>query len=180
MQVARRDLRDPQDNPAFQAQDTALLIYLPSDTMVEKRWVKCLGKLTNVGSVDIAGATKRLEYNIRRSFRRELCLRHEDMPQDIDSWWVNTFKQLNVPIILHGEGDERTIHTLCTTGTSGYRRGNARNACVWFRQKPADLEALQGLCPGRLLAAFNIRDPRRWRASFLDRLVDVRGYEEWD
>ncbi|KAH0604492.1 uncharacterized protein H6S33_006869 [Morchella sextelata] len=167
MQAARRDLRDPQDDPAFQAQDIAPLVYLPSDTRVEKRWVKCPVKLTNVGSVDIAGATKRLGYYIRRYFRRELCLGYEDMPEDIDSWRVNTFKQLNVPVLLHGEGDERTIHTLRTTGTSGYRRGNARNDWVWFRQKLADLDALQGLCPARLLAVFKLRDPRRRGARLL-------------
>jgi hypothetical protein len=61
------------------------LVYLPSDTGVEKRWVKCLIKLTNVGSVDIAGATKGLGYYIRRYFRRELCIGYEDMAEDIDS-----------------------------------------------------------------------------------------------
>jgi hypothetical protein len=125
MQAVRRNLRDPQDDPVFQAQDIALLVYLPSETRVEKRWVKCPVKLTNVGSVDISGAIKRPGYYIRRYFRRELCLGYEDMPENIDSWRVNTFKQLNVPILLHREGDERTIHTLRTTGTSGYRRGNA-------------------------------------------------------
>jgi hypothetical protein len=134
---------------------------------VEKRSVKCPVKLTNVGSVDIAGAIKRLGYYIRRYFRRELCLGYEDMPEDIDSWRVNTFKQLNVSILLHGEGDERTIQTLHTTGMSGYRRGNACNDWVWFRQKPANLEAFQGLCPARLLAVFKLRDPRRRRARLL-------------
>jgi hypothetical protein len=66
MQAARRNLRDPQDGPVFQPQDITPLVYLPSDTRVEKRWVKCPVKLTNVGSVDIAGAIKRLGYYIRR------------------------------------------------------------------------------------------------------------------
>ncbi|KAH0610181.1 uncharacterized protein H6S33_011708 [Morchella sextelata] len=64
MQVERRDLRDPQDDPAFQAQDVVPLVYLASDTRLEKRWVKCPFKLINVGSVDIAGATERLGYYI--------------------------------------------------------------------------------------------------------------------
>ncbi|KAH0614388.1 uncharacterized protein H6S33_000024 [Morchella sextelata] len=37
MQATRRDFRDRQDDPAFQAQYIALLVYLPSDTRLEKR-----------------------------------------------------------------------------------------------------------------------------------------------
>ncbi|KAH8144458.1 uncharacterized protein LAJ45_11557 [Morchella importuna] len=85
MQAARWDLRDTQDDPAFQAQGIAPLVHLPSDIRLQKRWVQCPVKLKNVGSVDIVGATKRLGYYIRWYFRSELCLGYEDIPEDIDS-----------------------------------------------------------------------------------------------
>lgn len=75
----------------------------------------------------------------------ELLLGSKNTPEDIDSWRVNKFKQLNIPILLHDEGDERTIHTLCTTGTLGYRLGDSLNDWVWFCQKPISLEVLQAL-----------------------------------
>lgn len=37
MQAVRQDMGDTQDNPAFQAQGIAPLVYLISDTRLEKR-----------------------------------------------------------------------------------------------------------------------------------------------
>ncbi|RPB09240.1 hypothetical protein P167DRAFT_577354 [Morchella conica CCBAS932] len=70
MQPARQDLVDPQDDSAFQAQGFVPLVYLSSDTRVEKRCVKCIAKLTNVHGVDIPGAMRGLGYYIRWYFRR--------------------------------------------------------------------------------------------------------------
>ncbi|RPB07063.1 hypothetical protein P167DRAFT_579659 [Morchella conica CCBAS932] len=137
MQAAIWDFRDPQNDPGFQAQGIAPLIYLPNDIRLGKSWVKYPAKVTNVQGVDIHGAIRRVGYYIRQYFRRELRLGSEDTPEDIDSWRVNKFKQLNVPVLLHSEGNKRTIHTIRTTGTSGYRWSDSRNYCVWFRQKPA-------------------------------------------
>lgn len=85
MHAARCDLRDPQDDPVFQAQGIAPLVYLTSDTRLENRWVKCPAKLTNVQDVDIPGARRGLGYYIRRHCTRELRLEPEDISGDIDS-----------------------------------------------------------------------------------------------
>ncbi|KAI5838892.1 hypothetical protein DFP73DRAFT_599509 [Morchella snyderi] len=161
-----RELANPQDDLAIQVGLIAPLGCFPKEEPVEKRLVKTPIHLTVVKSVNIPARGKSLEFYIRRYFMRELRRDFDEIPEDIDTWSVTTFRQLEVPVFLHGAGDKRTVHTLHTTGTADYRRGEARNDCVWFCQKPADLEPLKGLCPATLLAVFKLRDPE-WREARL-------------
>ncbi|RPB09633.1 hypothetical protein P167DRAFT_577081 [Morchella conica CCBAS932] len=85
MQAGRRDLRDPRDDPAFQAHSIESLVCLQSETRLEKRWVKHTAKLTNVQSVDIPDTMRGLGYYIWRYFRRGLHLGSEDTHEDIDN-----------------------------------------------------------------------------------------------
>ncbi|KAI5836672.1 hypothetical protein DFP73DRAFT_602022 [Morchella snyderi] len=55
-----------------------------------------------------------------------------------------------------------------------YRRGEVRNDWVWFRQKPANLEPLQGLCPATLLAVFKLRDPGQREARLLAAICPLK------
>ncbi|KAI5845806.1 hypothetical protein DFP73DRAFT_526338 [Morchella snyderi] len=159
---ARRELANPQDDPAIREEP------------VEKRLVKTPIDLTVVKSINIPGSSKSLEFYIRRYFMRKLRRDFDEIPEDIDTWRVTTFKQFKVPVLLHGAGDERTVHTLQTTGTADYRRREARNDWVWFRQKPTDLEPLQGLCPATLLAVFKLRDPGRRKARLLAAICPLK------
>ncbi|KAI5839087.1 hypothetical protein DFP73DRAFT_599052 [Morchella snyderi] len=171
---ARRELANPQDDPAIRVGLIAPLGCFPKEEPVEKRLVKTPIDLTVVKSVNIPGSGKSLEFYIRRYFMRELRRDFDEIPEDINTWRVTTFRQLKVPVLLHGAGDERTVHTLHTIGTVDYRRGEARNDWVWFRQKPADLEPLQGLCLATLLAVFKLRDPGRREARLLAAICPLK------